>query len=333
MANKEESKQTASGLDVNLAALPLMVAPVLRGYEQLVREQQQDLADRRQWRWVVRGVLTLLLGGALAVAFRIAGVSLWASDQDAGSTVAVLPVIGTIGDEVTADRLVPMIVSACESPAVGALILNIRSEGGSPSHAHRIARAVERCRARTGKPVTAVIQGMGASGAYLIAVSADRVVADDYAFVGSMGAYITALDVSEAAQRAGIQQRLFASGPHKGMLSPWRSTDAPQAEVAQTLANDVAAVFRAYVETRRQGKLSKTDDMFTGRVWVGAQAKRLGLIDDVAVIEEVIEEEFTGMTPTYYELPRSWRDVASMASFTDALTASFVRVGQRIEVH
>jgi protease-4 len=332
MNDKVESKQTVSGTDV--AGLALLLAPLLRGASALVDAQRSDMEDRRQWRWVSRGALVLILGMLLAPALRFAGVTaLWSSGADNGSVVAVIPVVGAIGEKATADQIVPQIQDACASPEVGAVVLHIRSEGGSPSQAHRIARAVERCRTGMRKPVTAVIQGMGASGAYLIAVSADRVVADDYAFVGSIGAYLATMDVSEAAERAGVKQRLFASGEHKGMLSPWRSLGESQEAVAQALANDVAAVFRAYVEQRRGEKLAgQGTDLFSGRVWVGAEAKRLGLIDDVGVLEDVLEGEYQGMSPKIYELNTSWRDWVSVDAVADAMTASLIRTGQRVDV-
>ena len=217
-------------------------------------------------------------------------------------TVAIVHLSGVIDDVGLASgrRLVPLIDRTCANDDVEALVIKITSPGGSPSQAARIARALERCRASRHIPILAVIEGQGASAAYLIAVSADRIVADPYAAVGSIGAVISGFEASGLLAKAGVQTRSYASGELKTMLSAWRPDTTPQAQAAQALVDDVAAVFVETVKHARGAQLKADPTLFSGRVWISAEARDLGLVDEVAVIDDVLARDFPELTPYHY---------------------------------
>jgi protease-4 len=108
-------------------------------------------------------------------------------------SVAIIPVEGPIapGLNASAERLVGLIERACKADSVESLLLQINSPGGSPSEAERVMAAVQTCRAKTDshepKRVVAMIDGLGASAAYMIAMSTDEIVAGRYSIVGSIG--------------------------------------------------------------------------------------------------------------------------------------------------
>jgi protease-4 len=204
--------------------------------------------------------------------------------------VGVVRIDGEIsqGSAASAARVVPALKRALESPQVKALVLAIDSPGGSPGEAERIYRALESLRAEHRKPVISVVGNLGASAAYLIALHADKIYAGQYSLVGSVGAVLAGWDLHRAAERLDVSQRLYASGPLKSMLSPFQPVTEIADAKARALIQEIGDVFVSEVKRLRGEKLSATVDVGTGEVWLGPDAKRLGLIDEIGTIEEVI---------------------------------------------
>jgi protease-4 len=95
-------------------------------------------------------------------------------------------------------------------------------------------------------------------------------------------------DLHRAAERLDVSQRLYASGPLKSMLSPFQPVTEIADAKARALIQEIGDVFVSEVKRLRGEKLSATVDVGTGEVWLGPDAKRLGLIDEIGTIEEVI---------------------------------------------
>ena len=253
--------------------------------------------EERRWQIVRRTCLTLI-----GLMFIAAWVKLYAPILGLNGAarlpgVAVVPIAGDIGGRggAQADLLVPQIRAACENPQMEALVLRIASPGGSPTEAERIVQSLDACRQPgKSKPVIAVIEEVGASAAYMVAVHADRVVANRYALVGSIGAVMRSLDASGAAARFGVVERVYASGPLKAGNGPLTRNTSAQDRMTQSLVDDTAAMFRDEVVAARGKRLKSTPDLFSGRVWVGPQALSLGLIDEVGTYEQVMATRFKG---------------------------------------
>lgn len=132
-------------------------------------------------------------------------------------SLGVIPIHGEVGGGLagSADPLVPVIGSPCESPLVHTFMLRISSPGSSPAETERIASSLDFC-CPTGcaskrKPVVAVIEQVGASAVYTVSMHADEVVASRYALVGSISAVTRSFDASDALNRHGVKERVHAS--------------------------------------------------------------------------------------------------------------------------
>lgn len=272
----------------NVTALTHAMAEAL--IADLLRERRLE----RRWKWVTR---TILIGGSLALSLLY--FFLWAPQfgwrvGPIGDVVGVVRIDGelTQASPASAERVVPALLRAFESPRVKAVVLAIDSPGGSPSEAERIYRALESLRAKHGKPVIAVVGNVGASAAYLIALHADRIYAGQYSLVGSVGAVLAGWDLHRAAERLDISQRLYASGPLKSMLSPFQPVTEVADAKARALIRGIGEVFVGEVTRLRGEKLSSAVDVGSGEVWLGPDAKRLGLIDEIGTLEEVIRSRW-----------------------------------------
>jgi protease-4 len=224
--------------------------------------------------------------------------------------VAVVPVRGPIatGVEASAEQVVPVLQRACRSSRVHTVIVEINSPGGIPAESDRIISAIEACKKGdpendiTAKPVIALIDGVGASAGYMIAMHADEVIAGRYSLVGSIGAIARGLDISKLATEHGIVERVYRSAPLKGGTSMWATPTQEENADNQRLVTDMADVFFRDVLATREGKIKlERDVLFSGRVWTAEQALEYGLIDTVATLEDLQATRFKGMNIHRYQ--------------------------------
>jgi protease-4 len=262
--------------------------------EALVADLLRERRLERRWKWFTR---TLFIGGSLALSLLY--FLLWAPQLGwrvgpIDDVVGVVRIDGEIAQllPASAERVVPALRRAFESPRVKAVVLAIDSPGGSPGEAERIYRAMESLRAEHGKPVVAVISNIGASAAYLIALHADKIYAGRYSLVGSIGAVLAGWDLHRAAARLEVSQRLYTSGPLKAMLSPFQPTTPAADAKARSLIDGLGQAFATEVRRLRGTRLTDGADLASGEVWLGADAHSLGLVDGIGTLEEVIRNDW-----------------------------------------
>lgn len=276
---------------------------------QVIEERRED----RRWAAVKRSALILGAIAGLALYLVLHGPLLGnVSDPDRPS-VAIIPIQGVIGpDGASADRIVPLLDRACRTEAVHAVVLRITSPGGSPSEAERIAAAINRC----SKPVTAVIDGMAASAAYLFAIHADHIVANRYGTVGSVGAVMRTLDASQLAERAGLRERVYASSPLKAGASLLSAPGDQHPQAMQALVEQVGSEFAAEVR-RKRGERLQADVIDDGRLWIAGEALAIGLIDEVAVLEDYLAAAYPELPVHTYTVQPSLQERLSLESVVD----------------
>ena len=179
-----------------------------------------------------------------------------------------------------------MLRNAFENENVKVVILEINSGGGSPSEAERITSEIDRLKKKHPKPIVAVIGGLGASAAYMIAVHTDKIVAGKYSLVGSIGVIMQGYDAHKLAERLDVKQHVYASGPFKDLMNPLHEPSDAEKKVLQAIVDNAAHAFIAEVKIQRGKKLTR-DDIYTGQVWNGLDAIQFGLIDKIGTLESV----------------------------------------------
>lgn len=262
-------------------------------------------ASERRWRTIRRiGLVAFLaVSSLLYVTWYVSILGFRLPSLSSGDHVAVVTVSGAIGrgQSANADVLVPLIDKACNAATTRALVIRIRSPGGDPTESARIGARVAACRDK-GREVIAFIDGIGASGGYMIAVHADEIVADRYAYVGSIGAFINLWDASELAQAVGVQEHTYATHELKNPASLTRApTDAGNAYL-QRLANAIGEQFVQDVQARRGARLKvPIEQLYTGEVWIGQKALELGLIDKIADFDGELDSRWPRLRIRHYK--------------------------------
>lgn len=263
----------------------------------------EDLKDRqraKRWQWIRRAAFIVLVA-LLVYRFVVGSVS----TESFGAHTAVITIDGPIAADMpaNADSLIEALDSAFSATEAKAVVLRINSPGGSPVQADEIYREIRRQRViHPDKPLYAVISDMGASGAYYIAVAADKIYVNPSSLVGSIGVIMPGFGVPELLQKLGVEDRTLTAGAHKNLLSPSQPVNMVEQAHVQGVLDAVHRHFIAAVKTGRGERLKVTDDTFSGYFWSGDQAIAQGLADDTGSLHSVARDVIKAETLVDYTL-------------------------------
>jgi protease-4 len=212
----------------------------------------------------------------LALGLRYAGLGGGRED------IARLRITGLItGDDHTIAAL-----RAIGNSHARALILAIDSPGGTTEGAERLYDEIRLVEAK--KPTVAVVGALGASGAYIAALAADRIYVRQTTLIGSIGVLAEYPNVSGLLDKLGVKYETIKSAPLKAVPNGLQPTsDAARAAIAAVI-DDSFAWFKDLVRTRRgmsDDELARVDD---GRIFTGRQSLPLKLADALGGEREAI---------------------------------------------
>ncbi len=158
-----------------------------------------------------------------------------------------------------------------------ALLLLINSPGGETAASEGTYMAVRAVAAT--KPVVAVMDGVAASGGYMIALAADRIFARESTITGSIGVVLEATNLVGLMDMMGVESEIIRSGPLKAQPNIMERMPPEARSVNQALVNEIHAMFKQMIVERRGIDPNVVDALSDGRVFSGASAKSNGLID------------------------------------------------------
>ncbi len=159
-----------------------------------------------------------------------------------------------------------------------ALLLRIDSPGGTVGDSQEIHAALLRLREKQCK-VVASFGNISASGGVYIGVAADKIVSNPGTITGSIGVILRGNNLSRLLERIGIQFETVKSGLYKDILSPDRALSAAERQLLQELIDSSYGQFVAAVAEGRGLSEEEVRRFADGRVFSGAQAQALGLVD------------------------------------------------------
>jgi protease IV len=201
--------------------------------------------------------------------------------------VAIIRLYGPIGGGERSADWIELVRRVRESKRVPAVVLDVDSPGGSAAASDNMFVALQRLAAK--KPLVAAIRGTGASGSYLAAIAATKIVASPTAVVGSIGVLNVAPRLPRLLERVGINVSEHSAGDLKGMGAPWREESEPEAAKEQQLVDEIYDVFVNRIADARNMPVERVRELATGEVWLGKDARELGLVDEIGDIERAVE--------------------------------------------
>ena len=256
-----------------------------------------------------------------------------------GKQTALIEIDGVIATdtEASADKIVTGLQKAFKDKTTAGIILRINSPGGSPVQAGYINDEINRLRKQySAIPVYAVITDICASGGYYIAAAADKIYADKASVVGSIGVLMNGFGFVQAMDKLGIERRLLTAGENKGFLDPFSPMKPEDIDHIKNLLNEIHVQFINAVKTGRGERLKGADEakLFSGLVWTGEQAVKLGLVDALGsasyVAREIIKaEKIEDFTPKPNYLDRFAERLGT--TFAETFSRQFKVTGATIQ--
>lgn len=262
----------------------------------LVKELLKEKRSDRRWR-NFRFICWFLLIG-----FLIISSSSWMkgeSSENFGNVndkrIALVRLSGMIGagKEFSAEEVIPVLHKAFKDTGAAGVVLDIDSPGGTPVQASIIHDAILNYKKMYHKKVVVVGEDMLTSGAYYVAVSADKIYVNPNTITGSIGVIMKGFGFVDALKKLGIERRVYTSGNNKDRLDPFLPQNPEDLAKVNEVEHEVHDNFVAAVVAGRKGKLQGTPEMlFNGDFWSGTAAKKLGLVDDVGNLMDAMQKEF-----------------------------------------
>jgi len=194
---------------------------------------------------------------------------------------------GTRAGVVSSGAARTQLQQALRDPAIKAVVLRIDSRGGDAVASDSIWREVHAVRA-AGKPVVVSMGAYAASGGYLIATAADKIVAQPGTITGSIGVLSAKLDASRWLRKQRITVTpVLAARPHEGSapISAARPYTPAQRATMEALVDGMYEHFRRKVAEGRHLSARRTREVARGRVWTGQQALSRGLVDELGGLD------------------------------------------------
>ncbi len=175
-----------------------------------------------------------------------------------------------------------------EDDQVKAIVLRVNSPGGSALASENIWRELSLAKA-AGKKVVVSMGDYAASGGYYIACMADKIVAEPNTLTGSIGVFSMIPNARKLFdEKLGIRYDTVKTSRHGSSLNFYYELDAEeQAYMNESTAN----IYEKFLQRVAEGRGMSRDSVHAvaqGRVWVGAKAKELGLVDEIGSLDRAI---------------------------------------------
>jgi protease IV len=220
-------------------------------------------------------------------------------DRPLGNHIAVVYAIGDIKDgggdgvigarqEIASHTLVAALRALAADDFVKAVVLRIDSGGGSAQASELIWATVEQLKAK--KPVIVSMSDVAASGGYYIASGATKIFAQANTLTGSIGVVGGHIAPAAALAKLGVNTFPMGRGKHATMMASLKPWTAEERALMQRHMEQVYTTFVARVAAGRKKAVDQIQPLAQGRVWTGAKALELGLVDEIGGLDQALAE-------------------------------------------
>ena len=261
----------------------------------LVSELLKEHRSTRRWKNVRFVFWFALFAYTIIGIFSLLGKSSVPVAQSGTKHVALIRVDGMIAPdrEFSAEQLVPVLEDAFTDKNASGVMIVINSPGGTPVQSAIIHDEIVAMKKQYNKKVIVVGEDMLTSGAYFVAVAADKIYVNPNTITGSVGVIMKGFGFVDAMKKIGVERRVYTAGVAKDRLDPFLPQNPEDLKKIQTVMNEVHQNFVKAVMDGRKGKL-KADPavLFTGDFWSGQAALDLGLVDGLGNMTDTMKKEF-----------------------------------------
>lgn len=206
--------------------------------------------------------------------------------------IAVIYADGEIVDgreveNVAGDRFAEIIASVREDDMVKAVVLRVSSPGGSVLASDKIRKELQLLKEK--KPLIASYGNYAASGGYWISAGCDYIFSDATTLTGSIGVFSLIPDFGKTVKElAHVNVTSINSNKHSDMYSGMRALDKDEIAYQQKSVEHIYDEFTGIVAEGRDLRKTYVDSIAQGRVWTGADAIKIGLVDEIGGLEAAL---------------------------------------------
>lgn len=218
--------------------------------------------------------------------------SLFSSGMPFGNKIAIINIRGVISsspdlltETFTLQEAFSLFKRVEDDQSIKGVLLIIDSPGGSVVASREIAYALREIK----KPKVCWLGDIATSGAYWIASSCDRIVADPLTITGSIGVSASYLEFSKLFEKYGVTYEQITSGERKDMGSPFRNLTEEEREKLQYMTNEIFTYFLNDIKERRNLIKWQIDKISSGDIFLGKDAVSLGLVDSLGTLSDAKE--------------------------------------------
>ena len=210
------------------------------------------------------------------------------------------------------------------------VLLKLES-GGGMVHGYGLASSqLDRIKA-AGLPLTISVDKVAASGGYMMACIADKIVSAPFAIVGSIGVIAQLPNFNKLLKKHDIEFEQLTAGEYKRTLTMFgENTDKARDKFKQEL-EETHVLFKDFISERRPAL--ELEKVATGEHWFGKQAKELGLVDEISTSDDLVVaacKEKTVLAVHYVQKKKLADKLAGVASkVADSVVLKLAERGQK----
>ncbi|WPT16109.1 Na(+)/H(+) antiporter NhaA [Picochlorum sp. SENEW3] len=176
-----------------------------------------------------------------------------------------------------------------------AVAISINSPGGSPGQSEAVYLRIRELSKESGIPVYTFAEDVAASGGYWILCAGDKIFAQyKTSIVGSIGVISSSFGVSRLASSWGIERRVWTAGKAKlSAMDPFLDYTEDQEKRLKSILEDMHTNFiEAVKESRGDALIDDEDELFSGKIWTGSQAAKVGIVDGTGTLSSTMKDMF-----------------------------------------
>src|SRR5688572_748262 len=191
--------------------------------QEVILELIKEKRSEKRWKNIRFFILILAIAGFIGLFFSNGNGVLMPDEEGRKGYVSLIRLEGLIasGSEFSAESVLPVLREAFADQKSKGVILDINSGGGTPVQAAIIHDAILRLKAKYHKKVIVVGEDLLASGAYYVAVSADKIYVNPNTLTGSIGVIMKGFGLPDLIKKLGIERRVYTAGTNKDRLDPF----------------------------------------------------------------------------------------------------------------
>lgn len=214
---------------------------------------------------------------------------------------------------------------ARKNDKIKAVVLRINSPGGNALTSDLIWREVELT--KKVKPVVVSMGNYAASGGYYIACNANKIFAENNTITGSIGVFGILPNFSQLATKIGIHVEQVKTHDNSANYSPFVPLDEKFKAVTLEGVEHIYRTFVTHVAQGRKMTFAQVDAIAQGRVWTGADAIKIGLVDKIGGLDDAIKEAAslakikTYSTQNFPEYEKNFDDILENLPFAKSKEA------------